>query len=204
MIVIFLSGNIFMGNILVPAGAILVLLWARWSHTPLSEIGYVAPKSWMGSLVSGLLFGIAFKFVMKAIIMPLLGADPINQAYHYLVGNTGALPAAVWTMTVAGFAEETIYRGFLFERFGKLFGHGLWSKTLTVLLTSGLFAISHYTNLGATGVEQAMITGLVFGTIFAATGRIFMVMVAHSAFDLTSLAIIYWNLESRIAHLIFR
>jgi len=31
-----------------------------------------------------------------------------------------------------------------------------------------------------------------------------MVMCAHTAFDLTALAMIYWNLESRVAHLLFR
>ena len=31
-----------------------------------------------------------------------------------------------------------------------------------------------------------------------------MLMVAHSAFDLTALAIIYWNLESKVAHWVFR
>lgn len=29
-------------------------------------------------------------------------------------------------------------------------------------------------------------------------------MVAHAAFDLTALAIIYWDLESYVAHLIFK
>jgi hypothetical protein len=29
-------------------------------------------------------------------------------------------------------------------------------------------------------------------------------MVAHAAFDLTALAIIYWNLETKVAHLVFR
>jgi hypothetical protein len=29
-------------------------------------------------------------------------------------------------------------------------------------------------------------------------------MVAHAAFDLTALAMIYWNLESRVAHLVFK
>ena len=57
---------------------------------------------------------------------------------------------------------------------------------------------------GLAGVEQATIFGLVFGTIFAITGRIFMLMVAHAAFDLTALAIIYWNLESDVAHLVFK
>jgi len=49
-----------------------------------------------------------------------------------------------------------------------------------------------------------MLTGLVFGTIFAVTGRIFMLMVAHAAFDLTALAIIYWDLETKVAHLVFK
>ena len=49
-----------------------------------------------------------------------------------------------------------------------------------------------------------MITGLVFGTIFSITGRIWMVMCAHAAFDLTAIAIIYWNLEAAVAHLVFK
>ena len=85
---------IFAGNlVVVPLSALLVLAWARRSRTPWREIGYVRPQSWIGSLAVGIAFGIAFKFLMKAIVMPLLGADPINQAYHYLVGNAAALPA---------------------------------------------------------------------------------------------------------------
>jgi len=45
---------------------------------------------------------------------------------------------------------------------------------------------------------------LVFGTIFAFTGRIWMLIIAHAAFDLTAYAIIYWSLESDVAHLIFK
>ena len=48
-----------------------------------------------------------------------------------------------------------------------------------------------------------MITGLLFGTIVAVTGRIWIPMVAHAAFDLTALAMIYWSLESAVAHAIF-
>ena len=190
---------------LVPAGAILALLWVRSSRTPWREIGYVRPRSWIGSLAVGILFGVAFKFVMKAIVMPLLGADPINRAYHYLAGNRAALPAAIWTMIViAGFGEETVFRGYLFERFGKLFGSTVWAKTLTVLLTAILFGLGHYANQGLPGVEQASITGLVFGTIFAITGRIWMLMCAHAGYDLTALAMIYWDLESNVAHLVFK
>jgi uncharacterized protein len=111
----------------------------------------------------------------------------------------------VFTMVVgAGFAEETLFRGYLFERLRKLFGAGAGAGVSIVLLTSALFALGHYSNQGLPGVEQAMITGLVFGTIFAITGRIWMVMCAHAAFDLAAVAIIYWNLEVTVAHLVFK
>ena len=64
--------------------------------------------------------------------------------------------------------------------------------------------MAHYQMQGLAGAEQATITGLVFGTIVALTGSIWMPMVAHAAFDLTALGIIYWNLESDVAHLVFR
>jgi len=164
-----------------------------------------AAKSWIGSIAVGIIFGIAFKLLLKAIVMPLLGADPINRAYHYLAGNTVALPGMVLTMLiVAGFGEETLFRGWMFERFGKLFGTAGWAKILIVLITSTWFAALHYPEQGLAGAQQALITGLVFGTIFAVTGRIFVLMVAHAAFDLAALAIIYWNVEADVARLIFK
>ena len=100
IVVISLVGNAW----ILPIGAILVLAWARLSHTPLRELGFVRPKSWPRTALFGILFGIAFKFVLKAVVLPLLGSDPINHTYHYLAGNTAALPGAVWMMIVsAGF-----------------------------------------------------------------------------------------------------
>ena len=66
----------------------------------------------------------------------------------------------------------------MFERLGKLFGSGAQAKTLIVLLTSGLFGLAHYADQGLAGAEQATITGLVFGTIFAVTGRIWLPIFA--------------------------
>ena len=196
---------IIAGQILAPLNALLVLVWARRSRTPWHEIGYVRPRSWIAGLVVGLAFGGAFKFLMKAIVMPLLGADPINQAYHFLAGNGPAAALFVPVLIIkAGFGEETFFRGYLFERLGKLYGQSPGAKVLTVLVTSIFFASLHYFEQGSAGVQQAAITGLVFGTIFAFTGRIWMLMCAHAAFDLTALAMIYWRLESNVAHLVFK
>jgi membrane protease YdiL (CAAX protease family) len=200
-ILLILSGNFLFS----PLSAVLVLLWVWLSRTPWHAIGFVRPKSWIGSLAIGIAFGCVFKLMMKAIVMPLLGADPINQAYHYLAGNTAALPGMILAfIIVAGFGEETVYRGWMFERLRKLLGTAVWARISTVLLTSVVFGLAHYSVQGRAGAEQAIITGLVFGTIFAVTHRIFMVMVAHAAFDLMALAIIYWDIETDVAHFFFK
>lgn len=205
MIVILLTGNVSVAPmVFVPIGAVLVLLWAWLSRTPWREIGYVRPTSWLGTLAVGFAFGCAFKILMKAIVMPLLGADPINPTYHFLAGNRAVLPTAVWAMITAGFAEETVFRGYMFERLGKLFGSGVAATASIVLFTSVWFGLGHYADQGLAGAEQGTIVGLVFGTAYAVTRRIWMLIFAHAAFDLTALAIIYWDLESDVAHLVFR
>jgi uncharacterized protein len=197
---------ILFGNaVFIPFSAVLVLVWMRLSRTPWREIGYVLPRSWIVTVAGGVGFGIALKLLLKTMVMPLLGADPINHAYHYLTGNRAAIPFTLFSFIVgAGWGEETVYRGFLFERLGRILGSGLAARTSIVLITSTLFALAHYSVQGLAGSEQAMITGLVFGAIFAVSGRIWMVMIAHAVYDLTAYAIIYWNLETTVAHLVFR
>jgi protein-S-isoprenylcysteine O-methyltransferase Ste14/membrane protease YdiL (CAAX protease family) len=204
MVVIVLSGNAMLGDMIaIPVGGLLVLAWAWRSHTPYRAIGYSRPRSWIATLAAGLLVGIGLKLVMKSVVMPLLGAGPINQAYHFLAGNAAMLPAATWAMLVAAFGEETVFRGYLFERLGKLFGPGIPARASIVLLTSALFGLAHHADQGIAGVQQAAIIGVVFGTLFAVSGRIWTVLFAHAAFDLTALALIYWNLETVVAHAIF-
>ena len=199
-IVAIIAGN----ALFVPLSAILIVLWAALSRTPFRDIGYVRPTSWLRTLAIGVVFGVSLKFMMKAIVMPLLGAPPINQAFHFLVGNTAALPWMLYLVIVgAGFGEETFFRGWLFERLGRIFGHNIWAKVSIVLITSIWFGAVHYSDQGVPGVQHAVIVGLVFGTVFAITGGLFMLMIAHAAFDLTALAIIYWDVETNVANFFF-
>lgn len=177
------------GNMVVlPIGAFLVLAWTWRSHTAWRAIGYARPRVGSQRWPAASYLAPPLKIPMKMLVMPLLGADPVNHAYHFLVGNRAILPAAVWAMLVAGFAEETVFRGYLFERSAKLFGCGAAAKASTVLVTSGLFGLAHYADQGLARMGQGAITGLVLGAIFAVTGRIFLI----------------WNLESRVAHFVFK
>jgi uncharacterized protein len=188
----------------VPLAALMVLVWTRLSRTPWRHIGYVRPKSWGRTLTIGLFFGIAFKLLMKSVVMPLLGADPVNHAFHYLAGNQAEIPWFLLTILGAGLGEETVFRGYAFERLGRLLGSSVAAKGAIVLITSVWFGSAHYLTMGFTGVENAAIVGAVFAIVFATTGRIFMLMAAHTFFDLTAYALIYWNLEPRVAHWIFK
>jgi membrane protease YdiL (CAAX protease family) len=199
-IVVVLAGN----GIVPPLSAVLALVWVHWSRTPWREIGYVRPSNWTRTIVVGIAFGVVLKFALKAIVMPMLGADPVNQAYRHLTGNTAAMPMMIFAVTIgAGFGEETVFRGYLFERLGKLFGSGAPAKVAIVMFTSAVFGLVHYPDQGLAGVQQATVVGLTLGIVYAMTGRLFMLMIAHAAFDLTALVMIYWGFEEAVARWIF-
>lgn len=199
-ILLILSGNL----LFAPLSALLVLAWAHRSRTPWREIGYVQPGHWWRDALLGIAGGLALRLLMQVIVMPLLGRHAISQQFHFLVGNSAALPGVAMLLLInSGFGEETLFRGYLFERLGKLFGHTRGAMVAIVLLTSAFFGLAHYTEQGWMGVAQSTITGMVFGTSFAITARIWPVMWAHAAFNLMAIAIIYLNLESEIGHLVF-
>jgi uncharacterized protein len=187
-----------------PLAFLMVLVWTRLSRTPWAEIGFVPPKSWARELAIGFVLGCALKLVLKSVVMPLLGADPVNHAYHSVVGSRAAIPGIVLTILLAGIGEETLFRGYLFERLSKLLGDGIGALATIVLLTSVWFGMNHFVLMGLAGAENAAIAGLVFGTIYAITKRLWLLIAAHLAADSLAFAIIYFGLETKVAHWVFR
>jgi membrane protease YdiL (CAAX protease family) len=194
-----------LGNLLfVPLSALLVLAWAWRSGVPWRDIGLAPPRSWAAPILVGLVFGAAFKLAMKALVMPLLGAPAINAAYHHLAGNSAALPGMLYLILVgAAFGEEILFRGFLFERLGRLLGSAPFAKVAIVLVASILFGLAHIPEQGVPGMQQALIVGLVLGGIYVRTGRLWLPIAVHAGFDLAALAIIYWDVETEVATALF-
>jgi hypothetical protein len=197
---------ILVGALIGPlVAAILVLIWARLSGTSVRALGFCRPSKWTATLLGGAALGVTAKLALKAIVMPLLGAPAVNARYHYLAGNTAALPGFILLVLVsAAFGEEVFFRGYLFERVGRLIGARLIATVAAVLVSTALFAGAHYPDQGVPGVQQAAITGLVFGVLFVWRRNIWLVMAAHAAFDLVAIALIYWSLEEDLAHAVFR
>jgi membrane protease YdiL (CAAX protease family) len=197
---------VFAGNVLVvPLSALLVLAWARLSGTPLRALGFARPASWARVVAISVPLGVVLKLGMKALVMPLFEAPALNPHYQYLAGNPAALPGMLYAVIAgAGFGEETLFRGFLFERFGRLFGPGRWSLVATVAITTSLFALAHHHDQGWPGVQQAAVMGTVFALLYVSTRQLWIPMIVHTAFDLTAVALIYKQWESAVAHLFFR
>src|SRR5438046_7310591 len=138
----------------------------------------------------------------SAVAAQLRGFGPVGllALLFILAGNLLVVPLSAVLVLV----WETVFRGFFFERLGKLLGTRPAALVATVLLTSGVFALAHYRDQGLPGVQQAALAGFVFGTIFAVTGQIWLQMVAHAGFVVRAVAWTYWGWESVVAHFLFR
>jgi membrane protease YdiL (CAAX protease family) len=184
--------------------AILVFVWAHHSNTPLRSLGFTTPPHPAATLLAGIVLGVTLKLALKSIALPLLGAPAVNQTYHYVTGNAAVLPLLIGTVLInAAFGEEVFFRGYLFERLGALLGASRAALFATVVVTSGLFALAHYQDQGLPGVEQASMTGLVLGGLYAWRKEIWLPMVVHAAYDLAAILLIYMGWEEAVARLIF-
>ena len=72
-----------------------------------------------------------------------------------------------------------------------------------MVVSSVLFGGVHVFDQGVPGVQQATFVGLIYGTIYAWRGGLPLLMIAHAAFDLTALVLIYNDLETAVARWFF-
>lgn len=156
------------------------------------------------TIVIGLIAGILLKLLVKAVVMPFLGAPPLNPAFQFLHANRPAMMEMIFTsILVGGIGEEIVYRVFLFERLGRLLGTSVAAKAAIVLVTTALFASIHIPGQGLWGSVQAAFTGLAFGTIDIMTRRLWLPMIMHATYDVLAVLLIYLGLEGPLAQSIF-
>jgi membrane protease YdiL (CAAX protease family) len=174
-----------------------LFLW--WRRPRARGFGFVRPKSITRTLIVGALVGIGYQFLGTWVIEPAIarlttGALPDASGFRSLVGNTRALEywlAQVWVM-VAIF-EETAFRGWILTRLAELgrFSQGAWIGA--AVASSALFGLIHAYQ-GLSGMIATGLTGLVFATIYLATGRnLWTAVVAHGVLDTLGFILIYFG-----------
>lgn len=137
------------GNVIVYALAIAIVIGVPWlvarKATTWKDVGLHRLPTWMDMLLTsgGALAYLVLTFIFTALAMTFLPFIDYTQAQQTgFAGISGQLEyilAFVSLVVVAPFAEELLFRGYLF---GKLRRHApVW---LAMLITSLLFAAVHF------------------------------------------------------------
>jgi membrane protease YdiL (CAAX protease family) len=141
----------------------------------LKGISLVRPKSWILTLVLGIVGGCMYQFLSLYAIEPLIsritGSLPDLSHFAAIKGDTKFL--LTWlaiTWTAAAFGEEIIYRGYMMNRTADFFRNSKSRWVIGLLFSSILFGTIHYYQ-GLSGMLSTGISGLFFGAYFLASGR---------------------------------
>lgn len=132
-------------------GFVLLVTWicVRLRNEPLSSVGFVLDRRWVQQIGVGTFFGLAAASFAVAMIWASGGVrmelDPARSVTTLAYGAFMFLFVAL--------CEETLFRGFVFQRF--VAGAGVWVAQIAMGL---LFAAGHWSNPDMHGATLAWAT----------------------------------------------
>jgi membrane protease YdiL (CAAX protease family) len=143
----------------------------------------------------GIVAGVLAQFVLvNAIAWPLFqlsGQDaddlarPARELADKVHGAGGALLLLLVVGVIAPIAEELFFRGLLFRALEKR-----WDQWWALGLSSAFFALTHFQVLQ---FLPLMAAGAVFGYLVIRTGRLGPAIVAHMAFNISTVVVLLWT-----------
>lgn len=185
----------------LPFAFVLLVTWIcmRLRRERLSSVGFAMDRRWASSVVIGAGIGIAAMLVIAALIVAAGGAhlslDPAR--------SLAALGSGAWFFAWAALFEETLFRGFVFQRM--VDGTGVWIAQLSLAL---LFAVAHWGNPGMGPATEVLATvdtalgAILLGLAFLRTGSLALPIGIHFGwnwaqgsvlgFDVSGLAQVGW------------
>ncbi len=112
--------------------------------------------------------------------------------YQFLEGRLFVLiPILLAVYVASSFGEEVIYRSFLIERLGILFGRKRRSIWITILVSAVIFGLIHF-EWGLVGIIQTGFMGLALGLCYQWLGRwLWPNILAHVYMDTLLLVQMY-------------
>jgi hypothetical protein len=169
------------GGAWVHAIGTLAVLGATWSvlklrQEPLATIGFDLDRRWTREFAWGSAIGIVQMLVAVLAVSALGGVrlefDPARSLQ--------AVGSGLVMFVLVSIKEETLFRGFLFQRLRD--GIGLWP---TQFLLASFFALAHWANPGMHGATKFWATldifigALVFGMAYVRTGSLALPIGIH-------------------------
>jgi uncharacterized protein len=148
-----------------------------------ARLGLGAPWSWWLSVGSTVLLGglLAWSGVRLRVKAPKIREKLKDRADALLPGSP---EERCWFAAVsvgAGISEELIFRGFLFYYFSLWFPH--INGVENALVTSLIFGLGHLYQ-GWKGIVSAGVSGLILAGMYVLTGNLLLPIVVHAVGDL--------------------
>jgi membrane protease YdiL (CAAX protease family) len=178
--------------------AVTVAVAGLWllGGVPAASLGLIAPRSWWISVSVGV------SFISYFVYVGIRQRSKAQELRERMRGRGGValLPDTAdqlrWFTVIcigSGIAEESVYRGFLCFYMSLYLTH--INHPELVLLTSLVFGIGHAYQ-GWRGVASTTASGVLFGTLYMASGSLLLPALVHSTGNLQG-ALILWPKPGR-------
>ena len=175
-----------------------IVTWLRFRDESLADYGLFAPASWLrviGVAVVVLVAMYTYMWLVNPYVLawlkPWIGSGVNLTRFYGLKGN-GTLFLEILPMIwlSAGFTEEMLFRGFLFNRLLMILGRGPLPFCVAAVIQAALFSLGHIYQ-GWPGVIQ--ISAISLFLLLASRvlkGNLWPAIVMHGLLDSISLAIL--------------
>jgi membrane protease YdiL (CAAX protease family) len=171
--------------------ASLRLRGLRWK-----DVGFAKPQRWGYALWLGIAAGTIMEvfelFVSQPLLTRWLGKMPDLSDFTDLVGNlklTVLFLVLVWTLGALG--EELVYRGYLMNRLAGLLRGTRTGWAMGLVVMGIVFGCAHIDE-GRTGMTENILSGILLGLLYLASGRNLAVpVIAHAFSDSLDFLLIY-------------
>ncbi len=97
----------------------------------------------------------------------------------------------VSALVLAPVLEEVVFRGVIQRSIQDLLGHRVWRVWGSIVLTSVLFGVIHIGAVSWYGLPGLVVLGVIFGWLYARTGRLWVAVVAHVFFNALNVAMAF-------------
>jgi len=169
-----------------------IWFWLRLRGDSVATIGLKKPHNWLLSISGGA--AIAAALFIAVYLVERAGFRRDLSAFAAFKGNLELTCYQLGGVIIgAGFGEELLFRGFLFQRIATLFGGSKAAWGSACVIQAALFGFAHaYQN--PLGILLTGSIGLVMGLVFLATGRnLWMPVLAHILYDAARIIVFYFH-----------
>jgi len=176
---------------------LFILVFLKREGSKLSDIGLKPKGIRLGTIIAGICTGLSWIAFMQWLYIPFImhffkSYVKSYTEYDFIrnhVSNLLITIAASWV--IAGFYEETVFRGFIqtiIQRWMKERKYSFWVSGIATSILFGLYHIQQ----GVFGVIPAMLGGLYWTAMLKYfRGNLWYVIISHAVYDTAALIMIY-------------